>query len=299
MRSVPLRRILLPHDFSKSSGRALQVALGLALALRAELRAVHVVSQRAVLRRLTRGTTPLALESPESAYWLDELWRVLGSASEQVTSSVALLEGDVVEQLVQEACAWRADLVVMGRRGTSARGGWGVGSVTEQMLLRAPAPVLSVPWPAAVPAGFSLQRLLVPVEFGEQSLRPLDYATALARASGCQLLLLHVLDYFAGETPGGEEQWGVPELHVDMADVARERLRRVLPSAALSLGGRQELVVPGRPQREIVRVATERDVDLVVLGFDARRVIGRCLPGSTLSHVVRGAACPVLAVPQS
>lgn len=298
MRTVRLRRILLPSDFSDGSARALRVALTLARPLKAELRAVHVVPRNATLRRATQGAAPLALHGLDAGYWLDELWRTLGAVREELPSSVSVLEGDVADRIVQEACAWRADLVVMGTRGATGRAGWGLGSVTEQVLLRAPCPVLSVP--ASAEAGtLGLQRLLVPVDFGEGAQLPLDYALTLAHAAGSQLLLLHVLDYFAGESSGSEERWGVPELQLDLAEAARQRLRRLLPPDAVSLGGHLELVVPGRPQHEIVRVAREQEADMLVLGFDARRVIGRSLTGSTLCHVMRGACCPVLAVSEA
>jgi nucleotide-binding universal stress UspA family protein len=139
-----------------------------------------------------------------------------------------------------------------------------------------------------------LRRILVPRELGEESRLPVDYAATIARAAGARLLLLHALDYFQeGADPSDLR---VPELQLDLGAQARERLRQVLRGSAGDEAA-ELIVVPGRPQAIIPRAATERDVDLVVLGFEPRRTIARTLVGATLSHATGSGACPVLAVP--
>ena len=60
--------------------------------------------------------------------------------------------------------------------------------------------------------------------------------------------------------------------------------------------GIEELVVCGKPHREILRLAEERRSDLIVLGVHGRNVVDRLLFGSTVEPVVRQAHCPVLTV---
>ena len=50
----------------------------------------------------------------------------------------------------------------------------------------------------------------------------------------------------------------------------------------------------GKPYREILRVAAERDADLIVIGLHGRSAADLMFYGSTTQHVVRQAACPVL-----
>jgi nucleotide-binding universal stress UspA family protein len=47
---------------------------------------------------------------------------------------------------------------------------------------------------------------------------------------------------------------------------------------------------------EILRVATEQDATLVVIGIRSRSPVGKLLLGSTAQEVLLGAACPVVAV---
>lgn len=61
----------------------------------------------------------------------------------------------------------------------------------------------------------------------------------------------------------------------------------------------EELIVHGDASSEIVRVASERKVDLIVIASHGRTGLGRILFGSTAESVVRHAPCPVLVVKPS
>lgn len=58
----------------------------------------------------------------------------------------------------------------------------------------------------------------------------------------------------------------------------------------------EELVVHGEAAAEIVRVARDRAVDLIIISSHGRTGLGRILFGSTAEAVVRHAHCPVLVV---
>ena len=58
----------------------------------------------------------------------------------------------------------------------------------------------------------------------------------------------------------------------------------------------EEVIVHGDAAAEIVRVASERGVDLIVVSSHGRTGLGRIIFGSTAEAVVRHASCPVLVV---
>jgi nucleotide-binding universal stress UspA family protein len=58
----------------------------------------------------------------------------------------------------------------------------------------------------------------------------------------------------------------------------------------------EEVIVHGDAAAEIVRVAGERDADLIVISSHGRTGLGRMIFGSTAEAVVRHAGCPVLVV---
>ena len=86
----------------------------------------------------------------------------------------------------------------------------------------------------------------------------------------------------------------------DIADQLETSAERELPRiaeceecAGLEI---EEVIVHGEAAAEIVRVAKEKNADLIVLSSHGRTGIGRILFGSTAEAVVRHASCPVLVV---
>ncbi len=136
------------------------------------------------------------------------------------------------------------------------------------------------------------RKILFPTDFSTASDAALPQATALARGAGATLIIAHV-----EEPPlaygGGELYYGVPEPNTD---ALRQMLDRVIPT------DRDVPVVhrlaTGDPASEIVRMALDEDVDMIVMGTHGRTGLSRLLMGSVAEHVVRRAHCPVLSVRQ-
>ena len=85
------------------------------------------------------------------------------------------------------------------------------------------------------------------------------------------------------------EQQRIVEAQV-MAGPVREHHRE------REAGPHAGMIVHGEAASEIVRVAKERGVDLIVVSSHGRTGLGRILFGSTAEAVVRHASCPVLVV---
>jgi nucleotide-binding universal stress UspA family protein len=131
-------------------------------------------------------------------------------------------------------------------------------------------------------------RILYPTDFSTSNEAGLAMATALARGTGATLLILHVeeppMQYGAGEM-----YYGIP--NPDTAEV-QSMLKAIRPTDD-SVPCEHRLVT-GDPATEIVRVADEEDVDLIVLGTHGRTGLRRLLMGSVAEAVVRRAECPVI-----
>ena len=89
----------------------------------------------------------------------------------------------------------------------------------------------------------------------------------------------------------------------DITDQLEDSAERELPKLAEreEVAGLkvEEMIVHGEAASEIVRVAKERNVDLIVVSSHGRTGLGRILFGSTAEAVVRHASCPVLVVKPS
>lgn len=117
-------------------------------------------------------------------------------------------------------------------------------------------------------------------------------AAAVAGAGGATLTLVHVIEPLA-------LAYGA-ELPVDLATLQEEISRQAkarLDALADRLGvpRTRALLVNGRIEKEVLRVAQEHGADLIVLGSHSRRGLAVLL-GSTANAVLHHAHCDVLAV---
>jgi nucleotide-binding universal stress UspA family protein len=293
---VDLRRILCAFDLSAASHRGLAFGVMLARQFGAEARVVHVV--RPTAGPSERVRTAAAIERACQRL-RDEAAPVSPFPGRPESVEVLLREGDPVRAIVEHAAEWPADLLVMGTHGESPRQSWGLGSTTDAVVRRSAVPVLAVPPPppgeaAAPPHAF--QRVLAAFDFSDPGRQMLEQVAGIIDAAQADVTLLHVLEWFPSEGAGAWESFRVPECQLDLAEVTADRLGRALRASALAGLPYRAEVAAGIPYREILRVAAERQADLIALGLHSRRAIDQWLPGSTISHLLRESRCPVLAV---
>jgi universal stress protein A len=105
--------------------------------------------------------------------------------------------------------------------------------------------------------------------------------------------LIHVVEYL----PVTLDNELIAPLSVDVEKQLVENARRQLEEYATRVGLAecQRRVEMGSAKLEILRVAEEAGVDLIVVGRHGRHGLARLL-GSTASAVVHAASCDVLAV---
>jgi nucleotide-binding universal stress UspA family protein len=297
---VTISHVLCPVDFSDCSRHAFTHAVAIAQWYRARVSVLHV-------HRLTTpvlaapigvapvGLQPIVLTADERAHLRDALDAFVGPGRGPDTSIDISVEEDldVAGAIVAHAESTRADLLVLGTHGRSGFERFMVGSVTEKVLRRTPIPVLTVPPRADAPGRPLSMRphIICAVDFSTSSTRALDYAASLAREGDGVLTLLHVVD-----VPPESTDPSLPDLSAYRDQRFREgRLALSGMVAALDDGWRvAPLVLAGKPYREILRLASEQQADLIVMGVQGRGAVERAFFGSTAQHVIRAAACPVL-----
>lgn len=159
--------------------------------------------------------------------------------------------------------------------------------------------------------------VLVPTDFSEPANYALRYAVEEATVHHAKVTLLHVLPantatnvyYVTGspeEVPQGSYEpvaggrlaarpLSLPTVvRRDPNEEAVTRLRDLVPHAFY---GKWEVEIEaGHPAETIVRVAQERNIDLIVMSTHGRTGLQHVLMGSVAEKVVRLAPCPVLTV---
>src|SRR5262245_45508158 len=140
----------------------------------------------------------------------------------------------------------------------------------------------------------NLKRVLVPTDFSESARHALTYGVSFAQEYSARLYLLHVVETLA--VGYASDLFPVPmaEVYQEISGYAKAELA-TLTAVARDKGVEcTELVVQGKPAAEIMRVAREETIDLIVLGAHGKGRLDKALFGSTTEKVVRKAPCPVL-----
>jgi len=143
-----------------------------------------------------------------------------------------------------------------------------------------------------------VRSILLPTDFSDCANFALPYAAGIARATGASLLAVHVVETVVPAVgySGVSEPLPIADISEQLEESAEREMPRVAECEECAGLNVEEMIVHGDAATEIVRVARERRVDLIVISSHGRTGLGRILFGSTAEAVVRHATCPVLVV---
>ena len=136
------------------------------------------------------------------------------------------------------------------------------------------------------------KKILLVVDLTEDSDLVGERAKAIAACYGSHIQLLHVVEYVPVE-PMGETLLPAVQIEEELIGRARQRLKEL--AVRLKLDDSECLVEAGNIKAEILRVAEEQHVDLIVLGSRERHGLAILL-NFTEDTVLHSSPCDVLAV---
>lgn len=132
------------------------------------------------------------------------------------------------------------------------------------------------------------RKILVPVDFSAQSKAAVEYASAFARDSDAELLIVHVMDRAIQSLQGINPVEALEGIDAALLDVKPT-------DDAISCSYR---MLEGPPAETILKTAEEENVEMIVMGTHGRSGLRRLVMGSVAEAVVRTAKCPVLTLRQ-
>lgn len=284
---ISLSNILVTTDFSEVSKTALPFAAALARQYEAKIIVAHALSPEP---RLSVPLDPLS--DDEDPAWLEGQGKLaqfaLGNSAGVRPAEILLERGyvwDVISNIIESN---KIDLVVTGTHGRQGLKKLVLGSEAEKIYRKATCPVLTV-GPQVTPLSdtdWKLKTILFPTDGSETSLQALPYALSLAEENQANLILLQLMPLAPPEYREGDEA------------SAHEALRALLPAEAEDWCKPEFIARFEFPAEGILRLAQERDVDLIVMGVkkSGDSALPEHLPWPVASQVVAQAHCPVLTV---
>ncbi len=300
--ALSVKNVLFATDFSETSEAALPYATAICRCFGGTLHSAHVLSDASLLM-MTGGVDYVGMSTiyedahTEAGVKLDQI----SSRLEGIKHHNYIRHGQVWKSLAGIVDENQIDLIVVGTHGRSGLGKLLLGSVAEDILRHAPCPVLTVgpkvcgraKLPALQTRGrdlaaieLELQQIVFATNFDQCSLYVAQKAVALAEEFRARLTLLHVIEDYSG-------LGSRPDLMEDSIC----RLKSLVPSHAALQYLPETVLEFGSPADCILKVASDREADMIVLGARASEQVGSThLPWTTAHHVIAQAHCPVLTV---
>jgi nucleotide-binding universal stress UspA family protein len=146
-----------------------------------------------------------------------------------------------------------------------------------------------------------MKKILVPTDFSKNALTATTVAADIARRSGAELVLLHVIEEATGgsfNVEGEVESNNIEDrlFNLQLIKKAQKQLERaVLDPSLRDVKVDGELKV-GNPFHGIRTLLTQKKFDLVVMGTAGHTKIEEMLIGTNTEKIVRLSKCPVLTV---
>jgi len=136
------------------------------------------------------------------------------------------------------------------------------------------------------------KKILLAVDVTEGSEQIAERARDVAAHYGAEVILLHVVEYVPVE-PMGEALLPAVQIEGELIERATRRIAELAQKTGLEKAER--IVQAGNIKAELVRIATDRGVDLIVLGSRERHGLS-IMFNQTEDTILHAAPCDVLAV---
>ncbi len=149
-----------------------------------------------------------------------------------------------------------------------------------------------------------ISKILAPTDFSELSRAGVRSALELAKAVKAEVTVYHVvspgelMQYHTELSEGAPEEQLRPLLHpVDTYQKAMSKFMKTHFADLTADVKVHEKVEMGMAEKNIVNLAEEKGMDLIVISTHGRTGLSHILVGSVTEKVVRLARCPVLSIP--
>ena len=133
------------------------------------------------------------------------------------------------------------------------------------------------------------RHILIPLENSSADETILGHIKPLARMTGAKLLLVHVADGWVARNFDQLQLAESEEMKQDRAYL--EKRRRELSDEGFSC---EAVLALGEPSDEIIKLAREKDIDLIAMTTHGHRFVSDILYGATADKVRHEVDVPVL-----
>lgn len=285
-RSRALENVLVATDLSESALMALRRAFHLPLEDNARISILHV------LPGSVPGKDRASVKSVAMRKLVNEIASVrkeIGPSEDyEIVPEVAF--GDAYASIIQRGRALDADLLVLGRRGTTGLSEMLIGSTAQRVTRLADIPVLVV----NLPASGQYARPVVATDFDDAGRRTLNLALRIAPKAPV-FSLVHAYDVpYEGLLSQRYPRSARSEVALSLKREAEKGMASFQSAVGLTGTRWRAVIRKGDPRTVVLEECGRLKADLVALGTHGRSGIANVLMGSVAEWIIEAATCDVL-----
>ena len=274
-----MKRILVPTDFSKEAGYALEAAVDLATRTDAQIQLLHVVEGFVPGSFATQGGGPddfseeVFMKKLLEKGKIDLAKLVIDHKLENINIITNIQVGNPFHHIARDILDNEADLVIMGSRGTAGYEEVLVGSNTERVVRHSKCPVITV----KNPVDFNQ---VTDIVFAANFIEAEDNVAAELKT--LQNLLDAKLHLVKVDTPGNFEN----------SRTIKKRIHSFVQKHGLE-NYTMEIYNESTEEDGIIYFSEDIDADMIALATHGRTGLKHLLSGSIAEDVVNHAQRPV------
>jgi nucleotide-binding universal stress UspA family protein len=276
-----MKNILVPFDFSEEAENAFKFAQEIAALSSARLKLVHIIEIPTTQHFNTMGEVNLEEDYVDKIYMVElvdkrkkqlkEIENELGV--QPFKFSTRLSFGNPYAGISKEITEIKADLVVMGSKGSSGLEEILIGSNTEKVVRHAKCPVITVKTPTKVK---SIKKIVFASDFSEDSKKVMNKLKDLQTLLGASLHLVKI------NTPNSFEN----------SKKSKQKINEFIQTNNLE-NVKVDIFNSSSEEEGILEYAEELQADLIAMATHGRTGFLHLLSGSIAEDVVNAAKRPV------
>ena len=143
---------------------------------------------------------------------------------------------------------------------------------------------------------FPNKSILAATDFSEYSKTALNICLGVYRCMKTKLYVLHTIEKIPQDYRHLPSGTALADMKRKLEVDAIEKIKAMIPEDIVEKGDIIPIVRFGKPFLEIIQVAKENSVDLLVIGTHGRAGVDRVILGSVAERIVRKAPCPVMVI---
>ena len=271
-----LQKILLPTDFSRSSDDTVNWAVTLSKVFDSEIILVHVLPDDTNLE-MAMDTMMLKKGAHNQ---LNDIRKKIGRNWVK-TAEPIIVKGSPFDRIVQLADSFDVNLILMGSGEKESGDKFKLGITADKVIRKSTKPVWVIKQGVLSP----IKKILCPVDFSTPSFRALKNGIHLARKFKAELMVLNIVAPINENLTGLDLQFA--KAVENISKIQHSHYSLFLENFDFHNVNWSKETCFGEPFKEILKVISEQNSDLLVMGTTGKTGLNKILKGSVTEKVIR------------